>query len=190
MKKILTFFMAVMMVCALVGCGKAQGTENGDKAEIRSSEDLLNQVWERFSDNEKFAVMGGDFNHPVDGAAGIFDITDTENLTYALYIPEDDVAMIDEAASLMHALNSNTFTSAAFHVADMADTEALVGDLKENIMNTKWLCGFPDTLNIFTVNGEYVVSAFGKAEIMENFKTKLMEVFGENAVLAVEESLI
>ena len=87
-------------------------------------------------------------------------------------------------------MNSNTFTGAAFHVADPANADGLVEALKENIMNTQWICGFPDSLNIFVVNGEYVVAAFGNAEIMENFKTKLTEVFGESAVLAVEESLV
>lgn len=192
MKKFLTFLLAAMMGFALVGCSSSgtQETEGGNQAVISSSEDLLNQVWNTFGDDEKFAVMGGDYNNPVDGAAGNFDIADTENLTYMLYIPADNVAMIDEAASLIHAMNVNTFTGAAFHMADPADVDVLVEALKENIKNTQWMCGFPDTLNIFTVNGEYVVSTFGNAEIMENFKTKLLEVFGDNAVLVVEESLI
>lgn len=51
------------------------------------------------------------------------------------------------------------------------------------------MCGFPDEMAIYTVNGEFVVSAFGNAEIMENFKTKLLEVYGESAVLVVEENI-
>jgi hypothetical protein len=52
------------------------------------------------------------------------------------------------------------------------------------------MCGFPDTLIIYTVADEYVVAAFGNAEIIETFKTKLAAVYGENATLSVEESLV
>lgn len=191
MKRIVAFLLAAVMAFALVGCGSSnKETEGAAKAEIASCEDLLNQVWNTFAEDEKFAAMGGDFNNPVDGAAGSFDIADTENLSYMLYIHADNVTMIDEAASLIHAMNANTFTGAAFHVADAANTDALVNALQENIMNTQWLCGFPDTLNIYVVNGEYVVSSFGNAEIMENFKTKLIEVFGDSVVVVVEESLV
>ena len=42
---------------------------------------------------------------------------------------------------------------------------------------------------IFKVNGEYIVSVFGNAEIIDNFKTKLMEVYGESAVVVAEENI-
>ena len=106
-----------------------------------------------------------------------------------LYLPAENVEMIDEAASLMHAMNANTFTGAAFHVTDAANAQVLISALKENILNTQWMCGFPDKLMIFTVNDEYVVSAFGNAEIMENFKTGLMEVYGDAAVFVLEETI-
>ena len=193
MKKFMAIVCAFVMALTCVACGasKDSGTTAGtQKAEIASCEDLLNQVWNTFGEDEKFAVMGGDMNHTVDGAAGNFDLADTENMTYMLYIPEDRIAQIDEAASLIHMMNANTFTGAAFHVTNADDMDAFVSAMKDQIMNTQWMCGFPDTLNIFTVNGEYVVSAFGNAEIMENFKTKLIEVFGDSAVVVVEESLI
>ena len=87
-------------------------------------------------------------------------------------------------------MNTNTFTGAAFHLTDSANADALVQALKDNITTTQWMCGFPDKLAIQTVNGEYVVSAFGNAEIMDNFKAKLEEVYGTGAVLVVEENLI
>ncbi len=190
-KKLMSVVLAAAMVFSLVGCGNKEAKEETViKTAVESSDELLNKVWDTFGEDQKFPAMGGDFSNPVDNAAGIFNIADTETLTYMLYIPADNVAMIDEAASLIHAMNTNTFTGAAFHLADPANADALVQALKDNITTTQWMCGFPDKLAIFTVNGEYVVSAFGNAEIMENFKTKLAEVYGEGAVLVVEEDLI
>ena len=198
-KKLVLLLTAALLVLTVAGCGgkdagngaagnegtTSEGTENSDAedakatVEVADSAEVLNKVWETFAEDQKFAAMGGDFTTPVDGAAGLFNIEDVENLTYMLYIPADNVAMIDEAASLLHAMNANTFTGAAFHVTDAENTDALVSALKENILNTQWMCGFPDKLMICTVNGEYVVSVFGNADIMDNFKTKLTEVYGE-----------
>ena len=189
-KKLGIILLSVLMFGVLGGCTGNKTDTNSTKVEIASSEDLLNQVWDTFEEDKKFAAYGGDFGHLVDGKAGNFDMSDEETLVYTLFIPQESVGLIDEAASLIHMMNANTFTGAAFHVKDEGQTQALVDALKNNIMSTQWMCGFPDTLNIFVVNGEYVVSAFGNAEIMENFKAQLVEVFGDHAVVAVEESLI
>lgn len=176
------------MLFALTGCGKKE-TGNEGQVAVADSAELLNKVWDEFGEDERFSAMGGDFSNPVDNAAGIFNIEDTDNLTYMLYVPAQSIAMIDEAASLIHAMNTNTFTGAAFHLTDSDDANAFVTGLKTNIQNTQWMCGFPDEMAIYVVNGEYVVSAFGNAEIMDNFKTKLVQVYGEGAVLKVEEKI-
>lgn len=203
-KKLVLLITAVMLVFTVAGCGGKDTGNAGDNTaaaenpaageaatvEVTDSADVLNKVWDTFAEDQKFAAMGGDFTNPIDGAAGIFNIEDTENLTYMLYIPADNVAMIDEAASLLHAMNTNTFTGAAFHLTDAANAQALTDALKSNILSTQWMCGFPDKMVIATVNdGEYVVSAFGNAEIMDNFKAKLTEVYGDAAVIVVEENI-
>ncbi|MBR6770761.1 MAG: hypothetical protein IKM28_05915 [Lachnospiraceae bacterium] len=180
--------LTTLMLVVLAGCGKRENSQTTEVA-VTDSAQLLNLVWEQFADTERFSAMGGDFSNPVDNGAGIFNIEDTENLTYMLYIPEQNVGMIDEAASLIHAMNTNTFTAAAFHLKDDADTGALAEALKENILNTQWICGIPDELAIYIINGEYVVSAFGNAEIMATFKTKLSNVFGGGEILFTEEKI-
>ena len=199
-KKMMVLLLAASLVLSLVGCGKKDGGNEGNSGEaagetaavtveVADSADVLNKVWDTFGEDQKFAAMGGDFANPVDGKAGLFNIADTENLTYMLYIPADNVAMVDEAASLLHMMNANTFTGAAFHLTDATNAQALTDALKSNILSTQWMCGFPDKLLIATVNGEYVVSVFGNAEIMDNFKAKLTEVYGEAAVIVVDENI-
>ena len=58
---------------------------------------------------------------------------------------------------------------------------------KDNIMNTQWVCGFPQLLVMVDVNG-YLVAAFGNEELITTFKTKLLEVY-KNADILFEESL-
>lgn len=198
-KKLRSVLMTMIITIITVGCGAkgtgdsnaSNNTGNVPRVEVADSAEVLNKIWDTYGDEEKFFAMGGDFGNPVDNSAGIFNIDDTENLTYALYIPSDSVELIDEAASLIHGMNANTFTGAVFHLKDTGDAQTLADALRENIVNTQWICGFPDRLAIYTINGgEYVISAFGKEEIMENFKTKLMEVYGQSASLAAEEKLV
>lgn len=150
---------------------------------------ILADVWNTYADDEKFAAMGGDFDNMVDGAPGAFDVTNVENMAGTFQIPTSIAGDIDEGASLMHAMNANTFTGAALHLKDASNAESFTTTLKDGIMGTQWMCGFPDTLVIFTVNDEYVVYAYGNVDIIDNFKNKMIEVYGDNAVLVVEESL-
>ena len=98
-------------------------------------------------------------------------------------------AYIDDAASMMHMMNANTFTAGAYHIADAANQQAFCDKLKDNIMNRQWMCGFPDTLIIVTIGDNYVVSAFGNAEVIETFKTKLTAEYPVAQVL-YEENLV
>ena len=188
-KRILCAVLAVIMVVALAACGTNGSKEDENKVTIESPVALLDGVWGTFAEEEKFPVMGGDFEAAVNDAAGEFNISDVDNATATLHITEDSLKLVDKVGTITHAMNANTFSAAAYHLADAANAETLVNSLKDSIKSTQWMCGFPDTLIIYTVAENYVVAAFGNAEAIENFKTKLATVYGESATLNVEESL-
>ena len=82
-------------------------------------------------------------------------------------------------------LNANTFTAGAFHVASSSDVDSVVSDLKDNIMNRQWMCGFPDKLVILTL-GDYVVSCYGAEDLVDQFSGKVTETFADAAVVCDE----
>ena len=191
MGKILSLVMAAAVLFSVAGCGTpapAPGETDGPVAE--SALVLLETVWGTYGDEEKFSAAGGDFqeeNMTMD-APGNFGVEDTAALDSVLGLPESAAGKIDHAASLMHMMNANTFTCGAFHVADAADVSAVADALKDNIMNRQWMCGFPDKLVIITA-GDYVISAFGNQELIDNFRDKTLAAYG-SAVVACEESLL
>ena len=187
-KRILCAVLAVVMVVALAACGTTSSNDDTNKVAIESPVALLDGVWSTFAEEEKFPVMGGDFEAAVNDAAGEFNISDVEAATATLHITEDSLKLVDKVGTITHAMNANTFSAAAYHLADAANAETLVNSLKDSIKSTQWMCGFPDTLIIYTV-GDYVVAAFGNTDAIEPFKTKLATVYGESATLNVEESL-
>ena len=190
-----------LLVFALTGCGKAkdnagQGAAGGEAGnaqqavtvDVADATELLTKVWSSYEEAERFPSSGGDFDNIVSDAPGKFDVSKAEDLDAVLGLPQDSAKLIDDAASLMHMMNANTFTAGAYHLQDGAQLQTLADALKDNIMNRQWMCGFPDTLIVASVGNEYVVSAFGNAEVIETFKTKLSEQY-EAAKIIYEESL-
>ena len=192
MKKLLALILAGTFVFSAVGCqNKQESTGQSTEQEsvvVTDSLEILNNVWESDTDDNKFAAMGGDYNQMTENAPGKFDVSDKESLGSLLVVPEDAAVMIDDAASLIHAMNANTFTSGAFHVTDEADVEKFAGSLKDAIINNKWICGAPETAVLFQIGDQYVVSVFGNAEMVEYFKTQLTAAYPTAEILA-EESL-
>jgi len=192
MKRTIALVLCGLLMIGLIGCGKKAETPGDTTATetvaVTDATDLFTQVWNSYADADKFPIGGGDFDNIVMDAPGKYDVSKAEEMDSTLGLPQSSAALIDDAASMMHMMNANTFTGGVYHVADAANQDAVVDSLKDNIMNRQWMCGFPDTLIVAKVGGEYVVSAFGNAEIIETFKTNLKATF-EMTDVVVEESL-
>ena len=189
--------LAMMTMLAVAGCGEDKDattvatTEATTEAavEITDSLEIFNTVWGTYGDEEKFAIAGGDYNNSVMDAPGAFNVSDVESLDAMLGVPADAASYVDDAASMMHMMTANTFTAGAYRVTDAANQQDFCDKLKDNIMNRQWMCGFPDTLIIVSIGDNYVVSAFGNAEIIDTFKTKLTAEYPMSKIV-YEESLV
>ena len=173
MKKFLTLLLAAAMTLSLAACGSKTDDNSGNNSQPASALELLNAVWANYSDDDKFPAAGGDFDEAnmTEDAPGTF--------------PAADASKLSDAASLTHMMNANTFTAGAFHVASSSDVDSVVSDLKDNIMNRQWMCGFPDKLVILTL-GDYVVSCYGAEDLVDQFSGKVTETFADAAVVCDE----
>lgn len=186
MKKMLSILLAVMMCFSVSACSNTSTNDENNTVQVKESVEILNKIWETYKEDEKFSSTGGDLGETLNEGPGKLSIENTDVLQNVLYLPADCTELVDDAASLIHMMNANTFTGSVFHVKD-GNMEKLSSTMKENIMNTQWVCGFPDLLIMANV-GDYLVTAFGNEEIVTNFKTKLLEVYG-NAEILFEENL-
>ena len=190
MKKLLALILAGAMLFAFAACGGNEVSENETDAPVAQVDaadaaDLLTKVWATFGEDEKPFVMGGYGDTMVDGAPGKFDVSLVEDLDAMLGIPAANVAQIDDAASVIHAMNANTFTAACYHLAADVDAAAFVDALKANIQARHWMCGIPEKLLVVKV-GDYVVSAFGAADIVDNLSAKIATVYNVAEVVVDE----
>ena len=190
MKKIFALLLAVVTVLSMAACGANKPVETTPVTTVpptteptavaASALEILETVWAQFGEDEKFFVMGGDFDNMVDGAPG--KVTNSDFIAGNLLVPADQTANITDVASLLHAMNANTFTCAAYAVAD---ANAFATAMQTAIQGNQWMCGFPEKLLIAEVGG-YVVVAFGHGDAVNPFQTKLTAAYPTTQILVDE----
>ncbi len=177
MRKAVLLFLSVMMVSVLSGCGgqkDSQAEQGGGQSQYTEALEVLNQVIEAYGEDELFSMYGGDQENAVMDGPGKFDITKTEELESVYGLAADQSSNIEDAATMVHLMNANTFTGAAYRIKEGVDMNAFADAVKSCILAKQWICGQPDTMVIINVDGRYVITAFGAAELMEDFKTNVL----------------
>lgn len=194
MKKVLAMILAGVMLVAAVGCGNKAGNETGDNGAAdntpvaASALEILETVWAGYGDDEKFPISGGDSSNMTMDVPGVFDATNSEELDVTLGFPAAQAGLIDDAASMVHMMNLNTFTCGVYHVTDAANAATLADAIKENISVRQWMCGMPEKLLIANLGGDYVLAAFGMNDVMDVFKTNLTAAY-EGTTVVYEEAI-
>ena len=193
MKKFFALLLALTMVLSLfAACGKKTDEPAGDPtteatepqaAAPASALEILENIWAKYGDDEKFAVMGGNMENAVMDGPGNYDLQYSENLPFNLLIPETEIANVDQVASMIHAMNANTFTCGVFHLVDGVSAETFAATMNQAIAGNMWLCGFPERQVIVAFPGGYVLTAFGVNDAMTPFFTHLQEAYPEANVL-------
>ena len=183
MKKIISLVLAGVMALSLAACGTEKPAETNAPettaapSTVESALAVLENIWANYGEDEKFAVIGGNMENPVDGAPGNYDMAYAENLTWNLLVPAEQLANVDEAATMIHMMNANTFTSAVLHLNEGEDVAAFAANAKECVMSAQWMCGFPEKLVIADMGGNYLLMAYGLNDAINPFEAKLAEAY-------------
>ena len=191
-KKVIIAIVAVVLVVA-IGAGVWFFALNGGsapKVEVADSADVVNKVLVTYSEKQKFPSMGGGISTAVDGKAGLMDMSDTESINGLIHTDDALLSQVDEVASYVHAMLANNFTCGSFKLKDAKNADDFASSLEEKITSTQWICGTPEKLVVFNVNGgDYIVYAVGSADLIEYFKTQFTATYNESAVLITESAI-
>lgn len=208
-KRFLTLALCAMATLSLAACGKEKEVVTPDvtieeptvEPEVVEPEQLV-ETYEKAVDvlaaahvnfdEEMLGYLGGGYGEEMEmGAPGVFPLDDFESVRAVLTFPAEYIELVDEAGSMMHMMNGNLYTSAAFHVADNANMLLIEEAVLDTVKNNQWMCGFPEKLVIGQVEN-YVVYAYGNVDLVAMFEeglraTELAEVkFIEDLVVAEE----
>ena len=176
-----------MMLTMFAGCGKTEPAETVPAQELPASAlEILETVWAKYGDDEKFAVIGGNIEANIMDAPGNYDLTYAENMTWNLLVPAERIADVAEVASMIHMMNANTFTCGVFKLEEGVTAADFGASMKDAVMNNQWMCGFPETLLIRSFGDSYVVMAFGLNDAMTPFEKHLTEAYPGMETIASE----
>ena len=177
MKKLTAILLAALTALSLTACA-AKSDAKTDASEIPDALTILNTVWASYSEDEKFPAAGGDYSEAnmTDGKPGTVGLENASDVEYLLSIPASVVALADDGASLFHMMNGNTFTCGVLHLKDAGQLDAAAGEVKTYVMNTQWMCGFPDKLVVASLDG-YLISVFGAEDLVDTFRDKLQTAY-------------
>ena len=181
MKKVIALILAMVMVMSLAACGAEKEPEatvgTVPPMDVPASAlEILEKVWAKYSDDEKFPVMGGDALNMVDGAPGNYPI-DGEGLASDLFIPAEEVAKVDAISCLRHAMMANNFTGAVYHITNADDVAGFAEAMYNALSNAQWICGMPEKMIITVIDTEYVFVAFGLNDALAPFETALTAAY-------------
>ena len=181
MKKLIALLLVLATMMAFAACGKKEEA----KAEPVEALAALQTAWNALGDEEKPFAMGGGYETMVDNAPGSVPTTDEAYLTNILLVPAEELNKVSAAASVMHAMNTNTFACGALKLVEGADEAAVAKAIVDAILNTRWMCGFPERVVVVSTNGCLVV-AFGHEGNITNLNTAITAVDATATVLHSE----
>ena len=187
MKKLISMLLALVMILSLAACGgKNEPAE--ETVTIDSALSALENIWAKFPEDEQFYVYGGDMEthsqkmeqdetYQIPMGPGAYDMAYGESLSYILLIPADQMAGVDQAATMIHGMLANNFTSGVVHLAEGTDVAAFTAAVHEAIKNNPWMCGFPEKELIADLGSNYVLISFGVNDAMTPFQTHFAEAY-------------
>ncbi len=147
-----------------------------------TSAQILTNIWQQYGEENRFASYGGTVEHSVADAPGDLDMNNTEEIVTKYLLPQEQLESVENGASLVHLMNSNIFTAAAFAVKEGAQVKTVAKALRDNIQKTQWLCGQPDHLLVAEADG-HLVMCFAAKEAMDTFRQSLKACYPETAIL-------
>lgn len=173
MKKLIAIMLALPLALGLFGCsgGSDSGSGSDANAEVVYSDSLsiLTAAWDGLDDSARFAAFGGDYENSVSDAPGVHNLDLVDSLSGTFAVPAGLTTQIDDAATIMHAMNGNTLTAIVFHLIDGTDVDVAIDDIKAEMSNRQWICGSPDKYIVAKVPGNYLVVVFGVHDVAGPF---------------------
>lgn len=170
MKKTVAILLTLMTLLA-AGCG-SKPSERPDEPQapaFASAVDLYTQIWDTLGEDRQFPAAGGDAEHEAEAPAK-FALTEEnkETFEYLLHVTDELYDMLDDdAATLQHMMNTNTFSSAAAKLKDPSTAEEFAEAYKTAVQGQQWMCGFPDKVVVISVD-DYVIMAYGYEDILND----------------------
>ena len=167
-----------------------QNDQNNTPITYQNAHELLAAIWAQHSEEDRFPVMGGDYDNVVENSPGAFDLSHTDaaaNLDSLYAFPPEEIGKIDSAAGMVHGMNANIFTCGAFQVKQGDDPSACADRIKNHVLTKQFICGSPEKLAILSLPGNYLISVYGTTDAVTSFVQKTQHLIDDAAIVAEQQ---
>ena len=109
MKKTIAAVLAIIFALGMVGCA-ANGSGQGTAEAAGNPLDVLNKVWDSYTDDEKFPAAGGDMSEAnmKDDAPGNVALDDADTVAYLTSFPADMVDKLEDYDAVVRTESDDT----------------------------------------------------------------------------------
>ena len=171
MKRWIAALLALMLLLSLCACGKQQLPE--------TPAELLQTVWDGFEAGDGLEVVGGTGTNRKANEASEVELRDRKTVEALFRMPAETCLMVAEGASLLCEHNPLIFTAVCYRVQEEALTQDVVSALETALVGGSWETGLPDEVTIAVVDGQYVITLWGRSPLVSGFCDALSEAYGQ-----------
>lgn len=179
MKRLLLLILSLCAIFLCVACEKPQANKEEtetEKIEILDATDILLKVWSNLK-IENIEVMGGHYSDPAMGNPAKYDLSQVADLSLMYCVPEQFISQIDDASTMVDLYNAARFTAVSIHLTENSSQEQLVEAMKQQILQNEWHGESPEKILVIGIEDEYVVSVYGRKEIVDEFEKVLKKIY-------------
>ncbi len=154
-----------------------------------SALEVYSNIEASYNTENRIPEAGGDPDNTNMEGAGVYDINKYRDAFMSLtLVPEDQMNnILNDAAVMQHMMNINSFCSAVFRLNEGADTAAFAESYKNAVLKNQWLCGFPDRVLVYSVDG-YILTVYGIDDFLTDYRSAVSEAYPDAVLL--EEAVI
>lgn len=204
LRKNIIYGVVLLCILAGTGCGNSsidntqesqmseeiQETETEFYIEIADATEILTKTWEQYAVEERFDIMGGHFETAVINMPAKYDLTQITDLTLMYCVPESQMPVLDDAATMIDLYNAGRFMAGAYHVTDADSVKDFVVGIQTQVLENQWHGEVPEKLLIVNIDARYVVTVCGRESLVDEFKQKMESIYQEMVIVMVEEKML
>lgn len=148
-----------------------------------SSLKILESVWSKYPEAERFSVYGGMMARPVEDGPGVLDLTEIEELQAVYVLLPAYLGKMAEGASVVHLMSRNIFTAAVVKIPEEGAFLPVFRQWRDQIQRNHWIGGRPERVLLARVEEDFLVMAFGTREMVKCFETRLTDIYKAAEIL-------
>lgn len=147
---------------------------------------ILQEIWGKYGEAERFSVYGGMMEEPVMEAPGDLDMELAGNWLYRYHFPLEHLQSVDQGAALAHLMNEKLLTVAVFRLQKKEQLRLLADKWRWELQHGQWAGSRPARLLLAQPAGDFLLMAYGSRSNVKLLQEKMLLAFPTGQLLYSE----